>query len=127
MFARDFREQDFFNDLFNFGDTVLRYTNSVKNRLPSKIEKKEEEYIVTVQIPGLKEDDVSIDFKGETLSVTSKYKDDAFYKDEEFVNEFIIPSVDVEKVTASLKAGRIIITLPKLQSAQNQKIKINAE
>jgi HSP20 family protein len=91
---------------------------------------------IVADLPGVEEKDVEISVEKNVLTLkgerkTESQSDEGGYHRYErvsgsFVRAFTLPTtVDAEKVSASMKAGVLTLTLPKKPEAQPQKIKIN--
>ncbi len=99
---------------------------------------KEEEFVVKVELPGVKEEDVSVSVTGSTLTIEgdkeaeSEVKRNGYYYTEtsygSFSRSIIMPStVDTGKIEASYDKGVLEITLPKAPEVQPKKIAIAAK
>jgi HSP20 family protein len=96
---------------------------------------KSDKFIVRLEVPGLKKEDIDISFTGDTLTVTGERKIESEVKDEDyyscefsygkFSRSLTIPSgVKAEKVEASYENGILEITLPKAEEAKPKKVEI---
>lgn len=96
----------------------------------------EKELHVSVELPGMKEDDLDVEFTGDALRIRGEKKDERDEKQHNFhriersfgMFERIVPipkEVDREKVQATFKNGVLHITLPKMEVAPaSQKIAV---
>ncbi len=91
---------------------------------------------VTVELPGLKEDDIDVEFTGDLLRIRGEKKDERDEKQHNFhriertfgMFERVVPipvDVDRSQVQATFKNGVLNITLPKTAAApSSQKIAV---
>ena len=97
-----------------------------------------DEYLVTLELPGVDSKQVEISAVGNELSIRGEIqeeeqKDERAYHARErrfgsFVRALQLPSnVDADKVRADFKNGLLKITLPKSEDAKPRLIKVNAE
>ncbi|PIR00881.1 MAG: heat-shock protein Hsp20 [Nitrospinae bacterium CG11_big_fil_rev_8_21_14_0_20_45_15] len=100
----------------------------------------EKEIKVTVELPGMEEKDINVNFAGDMLVIKGEKKSEKEEKKEDYCftersyGSFhrsipISTAVDRDKVDAKLKNGVLKVTLPKTAEAQKEtkKIKINCE
>ena len=89
-------------------------------------------YYIDVDLPGVKKEDINIDIKENTLtisgerSIKKEVKEEDYYKVEtsfgKFQRMFTLPdNVDVENISASSKDGVLEIVIPKKEKAQDIK------
>ena len=94
-----------------------------------------EKVVLTLEIPGVKEEDVDIRVENQTLSVRGERKFEAEDKKEHyqrverhfgsFYRSFTLPtSVDTDTIAATYNAGVLKVELKKKASAQPRQIKI---
>jgi HSP20 family molecular chaperone IbpA len=84
------------------------------------VKETEDAYVVEMDLPGVKKDDISVELSGNELVVTGDLKDsaDGQYKRrirrsghvEQWV---LLPSAEADKVTASLSDGVLTMTVPR--------------
>jgi len=102
------------------------------------IEEKEKQYIVTVELPGVKKDDVKISLKDNVLTISGEKKsgkkiDAKNYRQTErifgtFQRCFRLPDlVDQEKIEAEFKNGILNVAIPKLPEVQPKSIEIKVK
>lgn len=82
----------------------------------------EDKYIVELEVPGLNKEDISLDYKGDILSIKAEHKfEDSeedknyFYQSRSFhsINRQIrFPDVDAAKISAAYENGVLKIVLP---------------
>jgi len=99
------------------------------------IEEKDTEYVVTVELPGVKKDDVKISLKDNVLTISGEKKrvkkinKKNFYQCERvfcsFERSFRLPElVDHEKIEAEFKDGILTIVVPKSPESKPKSIEI---
>jgi HSP20 family protein len=96
---------------------------------------KEDKFIVKVELPGVKEEDVDVSVTGDMLTISgekqaeSEVKKKGYYYSESSYGSFsrsvTMPStVDASKIEASYDKGVLEITLPKTPEVKTKKIKV---
>lgn len=114
-----------FNDLerefSGFNNRALR-----ESSLTSK--QTENEWLAALEMPGVKAEDLSMEFEDGALKLTGKKKGYFDSSEEtEFSRSIRLPEeVDAEKIEAKLRDGVLLLTLPKLEKAKPKKIEISA-
>jgi len=99
---------------------------------------KEDKFLVKVELPGVKEEDVDVSVAGGTLTIEgekkaeSEVKKKGYYYSEtsygSFSRSVTIPStVDASKIEASYDKGILDITLPKAPEVKPKKIAVAAK
>lgn len=125
-----------FSELFN--DWAWSpYKSIEESRLSPacEIEESEEHYLLSLEVPGIKKEDLKIEFvdnqlviSGERHSEEKKRKDHFYYSERrggKFSRSFKLPvGVDAEKVEAQYQDGVLKIYVPKAESAKPRQIKI---
>lgn len=97
----------------------------------------EDHYEVTMDLPGLKAEDVQIEFQNDTLTVfgeqqeVKEEKGKKFHRVErtsgKFYRSISLPdTVDPDKVSADFKEGVLTITMPKSEAVKPKQIKIKS-
>ena len=86
------------------------------------IYQKDDQYIVELEIPGLKKEDIILDYKGDILTIKAEHQSEAtqddknyFYQSRSFhsVNRQIrFPDVDAKGIKASYQDGILKVVLP---------------
>jgi HSP20 family protein len=99
------------------------------------VEEADEAYLVELELPGVKRDDVSVEFGGGELSVTGEVKQKeriGFLRTRtrpvgRFDYRVSLPSeVQEEQVSASLSDGVLTVRVPKTERARRRKIPISS-
>ena len=99
---------------------------------------KEDKYLIKVDLPGVKEEDISISLAGNTLTIEgeketeSEVEKKGYYYNESsygsFSRSMTIPStIDANKIEANCDKGVLEITLPKAAEVQPKKITVAAK
>lgn len=97
---------------------------------------KKDEYIVKLDIPGVKKEDVKIEVEDNRLTIQGERREEKeeqdakYYLSESyqgsFMRSFTLPSkVDENKVDARYQDGVLTIKIPKIESSKAKKIDIN--
>jgi len=95
-------------------------------------------YVVKMELPGMKKEEIDISLHNGVLSITGERKDEEKHEDAEtyrserffgrFQRSVTLPAVvETEKVNASYKDGILTVTLPKAEEAKPKQITINAK
>jgi len=132
-----------FDSLFDdmMGTTPSVYTGS--SRTPRvDVTADDKAYYLDMELPGLSEDDITIELDNKTLTIASKEvketKADKKEKEEKkvFIKErralnfsrtFTLPDdVDFENIGAAFKNGILTLTMPKIELPKPKKILISA-
>lgn len=96
---------------------------------------KEDKFVVKVELPGIKEEDVEVSVAGDMLTISgekeaeSEVKEKGYYYSESSYGSFsrsvTMPStVDAGKIEANYDKGVLEITLPKTPEVKSKKIKV---
>lgn len=134
-----------FNDLLGLSTTVLQsplakeiLTNCTNNencvneeltgRLNAQAKTFDDKYVVIAEVPGLKDEDITIEFKDKNLALIGDYKNEEDFdkiRKGKWACAFKFKDVDGEKIEAKLENGQLIVSLFKKPEAQPIKIQIN--
>jgi HSP20 family protein len=99
------------------------------------IEESDDAYVVEAELPGVKKEDVNIEFVGNELTVTGEIKErerqgalrQKTRRTGRFDYRVVLPEhVDPEKIDATLSNGVLTVRVPKSEHAQRRKIEIKA-
>jgi len=96
---------------------------------------KAEEYLIEVEVPGIKKEELDIDINGQLLTISGErkhkeeVKEDDYYKVEssfgKFQRSFTLPeNVDKDNITAKTKDGVLEISIPKMEIETTKKIAV---
>lgn len=95
--------------------------------LPVYENRNDDEMVVSVEVPGIKEDSIDIEFKDDVLTVVAHYGEDDLKKTGDYKFAKIYKKVDGDKISASMKDGMIHIILPDTEETKAKKIMISQE
>jgi HSP20 family protein len=121
-----------FEEPFDFATTPTMYTP------PVEVREFDNEFIVTAELPGMKKDEVDIEYQNGVLFIRGEKVEE---KEEEkrnllvwerqygsFQRSFMLPNtIDQDKITAEFQDGILRVVLPKAESAKGRKINIAGE
>jgi HSP20 family protein len=102
---------------------------------PVDIEETDDAYVVEAEIPGIKRDDVNIEFVGNELTITGEIKERERVglvrrrtrRTGSFEYHVTFPNhVDGDKIEAQLDKGVLTVRVPKAERAQRRKIAVNS-
>lgn len=132
----------FFND--SFDSYVPMLGSSSKNELMydsfktpvTDIYETEKEVVAKIEVPGVKKEDIKLEFKNGTLSLIAEHKEVKEDKEEKkgfhriertyngFARTFSIPSeIDEEKIRAEYKNGILEVHIPKKEDHKKERVK----
>jgi HSP20 family protein len=103
-------------------------------RPAADVEETEDAYLVEIELPGVKRDDVTVEFGGGELTVSGQVKERervGFLRTRtrpagRFDYRVSLPAeVEEDKVTASLSEGVLTVRVPKTERARQRKIPIS--
>lgn len=84
-----------------------------------------DEYLVLADVPGVKKDDINIQYADGELRLHAQRRFDEEHWPSELRRTFTVGrEVDVEKISAELDQGVLTVHLPKLESAKPRQITI---
>ena len=99
---------------------------------------KDDKFVVKAELPGMKEEDISVSVVGDTLTIKGEKKTETEVKEEDyyrceraygsFYRSIPLPStVDSAKIEASYEDGVLEVTLPKAPEVKPKKIAVSAK
>lgn len=132
-------EKDFSKSVFDsfFNDDFFININNLQDNFNFTLKEKENMYLIEANLPGVKKDDINIDFYDDYLTISAKQNysiednSENYIKREvhygEFRRSFYINNIKEDEINASFKDGLLKITLPKSNDkpSRNKKININ--
>lgn len=128
--------QNDFDRLFNSFINMPEEETSYAAFSPSvDIEEKEREFRITVELPGLKKEEIKIDIKDNLLSISGEKKkgkkteDENYYRAERtfgsFQRTFRLPEyADKDNIAAEYKNGILTVSIPKLEESISKNVAI---
>lgn len=132
-----FAIQDEINRVFDGLFGGMREDDSPVLVPPTDIVEDGEEFVVSIELPGMSKDDVKLTLKDDSLTVSgskkreSESREDRYYRVERSYGSFCrtinLPSkVDSSKILAEFKNGILTIRLPKSEEAKPKEIAIKS-
>ncbi|MGE3760039.1 MAG: Hsp20/alpha crystallin family protein [Pseudobdellovibrionaceae bacterium] len=114
-FSNDF--EDFFDRVLFAGD---RFT---KDLSPFAMEETENGYVMAVDIPGVKKEDLKIEVVEQTLFISAERKRDGG----KWSYKVMAPRLaDTSKIEANLEDGVLEIAIPKMEAAKPRTVQIGS-
>ena len=104
------------------------------NGLRTNIEELENEYLVTVEVPGVSKKDINIDYEDNYLTISVEKKEEISDKkylrkeitEASYQRSFYLENVNEDKIKAKLEDGILNIKIEKIkQEVKNKKIRID--
>lgn len=125
----------FFNDFFNAKD-LGSSEQEISPRI--NVEENDNEWIITVELPGVSKEDVKVNFQDKVLSISGEKKVEKdnegknYHRTERSYGKFsrslkINTPVISDKIDAGYKDGILIITLPKAEEAKPKLIDVKVK
>ncbi|MBU5317911.1 Hsp20/alpha crystallin family protein [Clostridium bornimense] len=122
---------DFFDD--NFFTPFYKEANAFK----ADIKETENEYLVEAELPGVKKEDISLEYKDNNLTISAKRdetideeKDNYVRKERHhgtFSRTFYVEDIKEDSISAKFDNGELIVTLPKLPKTEEKVNKIDIQ
>jgi HSP20 family protein len=123
--------------LFDF-EPLRRFESAFSGDVPTaEVAEKEKEFVVTVELPGIDQKNVDINITGNLLTIKGEKREEKEEDQKEkhyhlserrygsFSRSFTLPeTVAQDKITAAMKDGVLILTLPKTEAATKPARKI---
>ena len=135
---KDPRVNRLYNNLFEdfFGSFDPDAYESVDWSPRMDVEETQNEFLLNVEVPGLKKKDIDISVKENVITISGEKKvresknDSTCYLNEirygKFARSFRLPgNVDVDKIKGSWNEGVLTVEIPKTELAKPRKIEIN--
>jgi len=126
------------DDLFHsFGLSTMGSVEGCNYIAPSEVFEREDNYIINIELPGIKKEDVSISINDKKTLVISGKKEESKIKEDEkvyfseftsgsFHREFKLPeTANIENIEAKSEDGILSVTIPKKEKEKPKIIKIN--
>ena len=137
-----YRNWNDFDDVSNrlarlFDDSILAAPREGRWMPPVAVSETKDELLLTAELPGLAEDDISIELENNVLTLTGEKNEVHEESDEErkyhvyertfgsFTRSFTLPrTVDGQNIVATFDNGVLTVKLPKVAEAKGRKIEI---
>ena len=131
------REMDrLFDDLvpFRLFDEERNIATGVWNPRTDIIET-DNDFIINVDLPGVKKQDVTVNYQDNQLSITGERKAEEVKEKKDFLRKeriygnfhrvYTLPqSIDPNKITANFKDGILTVSVPKTEESKPKQVKI---
>lgn len=134
---RNLTRGDYFDQMFNnfFDDDFFAPYNTVQNSFNVDLKETDDAYIVEADLPGVKKEDINIEYNDNYLSMSAKRDDYVEDKSDNYVRRerrygefkrcFYIDNVNVEKIDATFDNGVLKLVLPKeVKGKETKRIEI---
>ena len=125
---------DMFNDFFN--DDMLSKFNS-SGSFKTDIKETPEEYIVHAELPGVKKEDIKVDYNNNHLTISATRNNESEEKKDNYIRRersygsvsrgFYISNVNKDSIKAKFDNGVLNIELPKKELTANNSTQILIE
>ncbi|MDU3522915.1 MAG: Hsp20/alpha crystallin family protein, partial [Clostridium saudiense] len=125
---------DMFNDFFN--DDMLSKFNS-SGSFKTDIKETPEEYIVHAELPGVKKEDIKVDYNNNYLTISATRNNESEEKKDNYIRRersygsvsrgFYISNVNKDSIKAKFDNGVLNIELPKKELTANNSTQILIE
>ena len=132
--SRGLTINDMFNDFFN--DDMLSKFNS-NGSFKTDIKETPEEYIVHAELPGVKKEDIKVDYNNNYLTISATRNNESEEKKDNYIRRersygsvsrgFYITNVDKNSIKAKFDNGVLNIELPKKELTASDSNKILIE
>lgn len=125
-------EDDFFKPFFRGGEE----DNWSTDYPAADIFETKDDYILKLEVPGMKKDDIKVEINQNTLTVSGERKQDSDVKEDNyhrverfygsFNRSFTLPGeTDTAKIKATMKDGILELKIPKAEEKKAKSISIN--
>jgi len=113
----DFFARDIFDNLF---EDAIANTKAASVRPVTKAKELDDHLLITVDIPGVKQEDLNLEIKGDNLSLKAK-------RDElEIFESFTVDkNYQLDKLEAHLENGVLSLAIPKVEELKPRRIEIH--
>ncbi|CQR73802.1 18 kDa heat shock protein [Sporomusa ovata DSM 2662] len=118
----------FFNQIFDqfFKEDFFAPFNTAGNSFHVDLTETNESYVVKADLPGIKKDDITINFENDYLTISAQRDDEAEVKESnylrrerrygQFSRSFYVRNVREENIDAEFSDGVLSVTLPKKEN-----------
>jgi HSP20 family protein len=137
MYLRDAMDR-FFEDRWVSPGSMLTFTGPSSQSLPMDIYETADDFVLRVLVPGVKPDDIDVQYQSGTLTLRTKLASFALPEDAtsllseigggQAIRQISLPrAVDVEEVTTTFEDGVLTLVLPKSADAKPRQIKVEPQ
>jgi HSP20 family protein len=136
---RPFRDLEELRRTFDdFWPMIRRFPMGAVEYIPAiDMYEKDNKYMVKVELPGLKEEDVDVSVVGDRLTIKgekkteSEVKEEDYYRSERTYGSFFrsldLPAdADCEKIEANYENGVLEVAIPKMAAVKPKKVAVSA-
>lgn len=134
-----------FNDLFGrlenlmgstFGGALTPMAEVMAWSPPADIEETDDAYLIEVDVPGIKRDDINVELTDREIVITGEYKERertgvlrlGTRRTGRFEYRTVLPGdINAEGVDAALREGVLTVKVPKVEATKPRRIEITAE
>lgn len=126
----NFWNRDLVADFFNHG-----FPFDLGMDIRADIKENDQEYIVEAELPGVKKDDVVVELRNNTLSISAQMNSEINEETSKYVRRerrqgtisrsFYVDNVDTQGVKADYKDGILKIVLPKVKPTSQDNYRID--
>lgn len=129
------------HDVFNWSRDLDRFFGNTEDKVvtftpPVDIEESENQYVVTLDVPGVAKENIKIEVHNRVLTVSGEKKSERTEKSADFhltervsgkfERRFTLPeNVNADKVEAKHEHGVLSLTIPKSEAAKPKLVQIN--
>ncbi|WP_435346680.1 Hsp20/alpha crystallin family protein [Haloarchaeobius sp. HRN-SO-5] len=134
LFERMSRQYDEASQRWEQGDTFGRLSSGTREMALDLVEH-DDEYVMTVDVPGFSNDEVDVRISGQTLRIEAEHEEAVDEESDRYVRHerqhrsmeraLELPDgVDRENVDARMRNGVLTVTLPKVETGESRRIEI---
>lgn len=129
----EFRNNRNLENFYDMMDNFFKY-DSNKDNFKLDIKEDDKSYKVISEMPGVKKENINIDYEDQNLTINVKKEDKINEENKNYIRKEIksfnskrtirIPNIDSKNIKASLKDGILEIELPKDKTQLSKRIEI---
>jgi HSP20 family protein len=127
---------DPFRDIDNLFGQLTRWTDSAVWAPQADVSETDERYLIELDLPGVRREDLAIDLDGDLLAITGEItereRQGVFHRRTRRTGRFAyrvrLPrDVDADKVEATMADGVLTVVVPKSENAKPRRIAVSAK
>lgn len=113
------------------------WNDAFSKEMKTDIEENENEYVLSVEVPGMKKEDVEITFEDDTLTIHVKNNKEEDKKDKSYIckertsidmeRSYYLENADENKIAAKMDNGILTLNVGKIKDVSNPKKVINID